>query len=438
MTDRGRAHTVLTLNTLAFTVCFACWTMNGVLVAHLIDQQLFTWDAAQIGWLIGIPVLSGSILRLPVGVLTDKYGGRIVFTVLMLVSAVPMYLMSYANSFDEFMWGSLGFGLAGAGFAVGIAYTSVWFPPERQGTALGIFGIGNAGSAVTSMGAPFVLRALSEGGNNPDGWRALPQIYAAALVVMSIVFYLTTYSRRVAHGHELTLVERLAPLKSMRVWRFGLYYFLVFGAFVALAQWLIPYYVNVYAMSVVTAGLMASIFSLPSGVIRALGGWMSDKFGARNIMYWVFGFCLVGLAGLCVPRMDIQSPGEGVMAARAGTVTAVSPTEIVVDGRRYPLRARSAQTGEGLSAACAFWPANSISGTTRRAQHFATNTSGDLLTPGCREIWPAGCSARCRWRGDGPCGAPDLPRPSVSGAGPCGHGQETCAPPSAGRAAPCD
>ena len=72
---------------------------------------------------------------------------------------------------------------------------------------------------------------------------------------------------------------------------------------------------------------------------------MSDKFGARNIMYWVFGFCLVGLAGLCVPRMDIQSPGEGVMAARAGTVTAVSPTEIVVDGRRYPLRARSAQTG---------------------------------------------------------------------------------------------
>ena len=336
--ERGQAYTVLTLNTLAFTVCFACWTMNGVLVAYLVDEQIFDWDAAQIGWLIGMPVLSGSLLRLPVGVLTDKYGGRIVFTVLMLIAAVPMHLMSLATTYAQFLWGSLGFGLAGAGFAVGIAYTSVWFPPERQGTALGIFGIGNAGSALTSMGPRLVLMARAVRCGWGVGGGTLPTFYAATLVLMAVAFYLLAAPRRVAHGHEHTLAQRLAPLKSLRVWRFGLYYFLVFGAFVALAQWLIPYYVNVYTMSVAQAGLMAAIFSLPSGVIRALGGWMSDRRGARSVMYWVFGVCLLCLVALCVPRMDIRSPGEGVMAARAGQVTAVSPTEVVVGDRRYPVK----------------------------------------------------------------------------------------------------
>jgi len=342
MSERGKAYTVLALNTLAFTVCFACWTMNGVLVTYLVDQLIFPWNTVQVGWLIGIPVLTGSIARLPVGVLTDKYGGRTVFTILLLVSAVPMYLMGRATTYEQFLWGSLGFGLAGAGFAVGIAYTSVWFPAARQGTALGIFGVGNAGSALTSMGAPALLRVLTNSGANPDGWRLLPQVYAAGLVLMAVIFYVFTFPRKVAHGQEHTLAQRLTPLRSLRVWRFGLYYFLVFGAFVALAQWLIPYYVNVYGMSVATAGMMAAIFSLPSGLIRALGGWMSDRWGARSVMYWVFGVCLLGLVALCVPRMDIQSPGEGLMAARAGTVTAVSPTEVVVDGRHYAVRPRVA------------------------------------------------------------------------------------------------
>ncbi|MBP1685078.1 MAG: nitrate/nitrite transporter [Deltaproteobacteria bacterium] len=356
MTDRGKGMMVLAMNTIAFTVCFACWTMNGVLVTYLIDQRIFNWDKAQMGWLIGVPILSGSILRLPLGVLTDRYGGRIVYTVLLLVAAVPMYLMSYANSYQQFLWGSLGFGLAGTAFAVGIAYTSVWFPKERQGTALGIFGMGNAGSALTSMGAPLVLRALTNGGTNPEGWRTLPKLYAASLVVMAVLFLFLTFPRKVEHNLEHTLMQRLAPLKSLRVWRFGLYYFVVFGAFVALAQWLIPYYVNVYSMSVATAGMMAAIFSLPSGVIRALGGWMSDRWGGRAVMYWVFGVCLLCLVLLCVPRMDIRSPGEGVMADRAGTVTAVAPNEVTVGDRRYVLAAKPASTPAEADEELLIWP----------------------------------------------------------------------------------
>src|SRR5690606_13368976 len=127
------------------------------------------------------------------------------------------------------------------------------------------------------------------------------------------------------------------PLKNVRVWRFGLYHFLVFGGFVALAQWLIPYYVNVYGTTVAVAGLLAAIFTLPSGVIRALGGWMSDKFGARTVMYWVLAGCALGSLLLLFPRMDILAPGEGVVAAKDGVVEQIHTNHVVVSGHHYPL-----------------------------------------------------------------------------------------------------
>lgn len=360
-----KATIVLTMNTIAFTVCFAVWMMNGVLVTFLVDNAVFQWDKTQIGWLIGIPVLTGALVRLPVGVLTDKYGGRIVYTILMLVAAAATYLLSYANSYWQFMLASLGFGISGASFAVGIAYTSVWFAKKYQGTALGIFGAGNAGAALTAMGAPALLAYLTDDLTNLEGWRLLPQLYAAALFLMAVVFYFTTYTRIVEGSEHKTLIQRLEPLKYLRVWRFGLYYFLVFGGFVALAQWLIPYYVNVYTMSVATAGLMSSIFSLPSGVIRAVGGWLSDKFGPRPVMYWVLGATIFCCALLIIPRMEIVSPGEGVMALKSGTVTRVTDRVIVVDGVEHPYRSRKdvgpyatlaeAETGILIFPTMTFW-----------------------------------------------------------------------------------
>jgi len=311
--------------------------LNGVLVTFLVENEAYNWSETQIGWLIGIPVLTGAVTRLPIGILTDKYGGRIVFTLVMLFSAIPMYMLSYADDYYEFFGASLGFGLVGASFAVGIAYTSVWFPKHQQGTALGIFGAGNAGAALTSMVAPSLLLRITESAANIEAWRTLPRMYAAGLVVMAVIFYLLTHTRKVDETHLTGFWQRLDPLRNMRVWRFGLYYFLVFGGFVALAQWLIPYYVNAYTMSVATAGYMASIFSLPSGVVRAFGGWLSDKYGARRVMYWVLGSVLICCVLLIVPRMEVELPGEGVMAARGGAITAVSETAIEVDGRPYSL-----------------------------------------------------------------------------------------------------
>jgi MFS transporter, NNP family, nitrate/nitrite transporter len=331
---------MLALNTLAFTICFAVWTMYGVLITFLVDNQVLLIDKAQIGWLIGIPILTGSVLRLPLGLLTDKIGGKPVFLGAMLFAAASLVLTSFANGFAMFMICGLLFGISGATFAVGIAYSSVWFPKEKQGTALGIFGVGNAGSAITTLFAPTLLKTFTNAGQNIEGWRKLPLIYAGALVVMCIIFAIVAVNKTVDSSKQKSMASMLAPLKDIRVWRFGFYYFLVFGGFVALAQWLVPYYLNVYAMTLAQAGLMASIFSLPSGVIRALGGWASDKFGARATMYWVLSSCVVFFLLLIAPRMEIRSPGEGVMADRAGTVTSVSKNQITVDDKTYDLKAQ--------------------------------------------------------------------------------------------------
>ena len=350
MSEGKHPHVILTLNTLAFTVCFAVWMLNGVLVTFLVDNRVFDWSATEMGTLIGVPVLTGSLFRLPVGMLTDKYGGRPVFASVMLLSAIPMYFLSSADSYTSFLLCSLGFGLSGASFAVGIAYTSVWYGRSNQGTALGIFGAGNAGAAATTLGAPTVLGWLTDAGTNLDGWRTLPQMYAVGLVLMTLIFLFGTVNKRAKSAKGKTLRRILQPLKEIRVWRFGLYYFVVFGGFVALAQWLVPYYLNVYGMSIVAAGVMTSIFSLPSGVIRALGGWMSDLMGARKVLFWVLG--IIGICSLLLvfPKMDIESTGRGIMAQRAGTVTEVSSDIVTVDTTTYTLKAKPEDTEEAYSA----------------------------------------------------------------------------------------
>ena len=348
MQERATAtsHRILFFNTLAFTVCFAVWMLNGVLVTFLVSNQVFDWGPVEAGWLMGIPVLTGAVFRLPAGVLTDRYGGKPVFGALLVLCALPLVLLSYADSFFTFALASFGFGLAGVSFAIGIAYSSVWYPKKNQGTALGIFGAGNAGAAGTTLLAPSLLNWLTNDGANLEGWRVLPLMYAGLMVGMAVLFMAFTKNKKPVSGKR-TLKQMLQPLKQVRVWRFGLYYFLVFGCFVAFSQWLVPYFVNVYHLTLVLAGMLAAFFSFPSGVIRALGGVLSDKLGARVVMYWVLGTSVVVSALLIVPKMEIVSPGSGVVATAPGTVTAVSPTLVEVDGAPYLLSAKPVRLVEG-------------------------------------------------------------------------------------------
>jgi MFS transporter, NNP family, nitrate/nitrite transporter len=376
---------VLGLDTLAFTACFALWMLNGVLVTHLVEAQVFNFDQVQIGWLIGIPVLTGSLLRLPIGLLTDRYGGRRVFSLVLLASALGALLLSRADTFSGFVIGSLAFGLAGTSFAVGIAHTSSWFPSHRKGTALGVFGAGNAGSALTAVFAPVLLQYFTAGGANPEGWRLLPLSFAVLLVVMAAVFYLVIPKDLARTQVQRSIREELLVLRSIRVWRFGLYYFLVFGCFVALAQWLVPYYVSAFGVSLATAGLLTAVFSFPSGVVRALGGWLSDRYGARRTMYGVLFACVVGCFLLSVPGMQITTPGESVSARFGGRVKSVSQDQIVVGDFRYPVRVDAAAAPEStLSITTTQRAVVQVGDTVKKKQLLARGTTQIVFSP---SVW---------------------------------------------------
>jgi NNP family nitrate/nitrite transporter-like MFS transporter len=336
-----QSHKILFLNTLAFTICFACWTLNGVLVTFLVDNGIFNWTMVQVGWLLGIPILTGSLMRLPVGILTDKLGGKVVFSTLLILCSIPLFLLPFADSFIMFAILSFFFGLVGTSFAVGIGYTSAWYPKEWQGRALGIFGMGNAGAAITTFVAPSLLNHFSVG-DLQNGWKILPVLYGFSLLIIGIIFIIFAQNK-VVEKQTRTLPQMLSTLKSARVWRFGIYYFLVFGCFVAYSQWLLPNFMNVYQTSLVMGGMFATLFSLPSGVIRAFGGYLSDKFGARKVMYWVLSSSVILSALLMIPKMEIITAGAGIMAKKAGVVTAISANNIQVDQNNFPITEKKTQ-----------------------------------------------------------------------------------------------
>ncbi len=279
--DQRRA---LWLSTFAFTICFAVWTIFAI-IGIQIKKDLGLSDT-QFGLLVGTPILTGSLIRLILGIWSDQYGGRVVFAITMLSAALMTALLTFAYDYPTFLLAALGVGISGGSFSVGIAYVAKWFPKQRQGTALGIFGAGNVGAAVTKFAAPSIMVAY--------GWQTVALVWAAALALTAVLFFLFTKDdpdlarRRAAGTKPETIAAMLAPLANVQVWRFSLYYFFVFGGFVALALWLPRYLIGVYGLSVTTAGMIGAAYSIPASVFRAYGGHLSDTFGARRVMYWTF------------------------------------------------------------------------------------------------------------------------------------------------------
>ena len=237
---------------------------------------------------------------------TDWIGGRPIFTALLATTAIPLLLLCVATQYWQYLVLGLFIGMAGTTFAVGIAYTSAWFPQRLQGTALGIFGAGNTGASLTKLFAPALMTVIPAGGLGliPGGWRFVPFVYAVAVLVTAAIYWTFTYTDHSHHKQE-TVRQLLSPLKHMRVWRFSLYYFLVFGGYVALSLWLPKYYIDVFGLSLRDAALLAAIFVFPSGIIRAPGGWLSDRYGARTVMYWVLSICVVTTFLLSFPDVDL-------------------------------------------------------------------------------------------------------------------------------------
>ncbi len=290
-----KAWSVLIVSTLAFTVCFMVWMMFGVIGIPI--KKLLGLNSTQFGLLMATPVLTGSLIRVPLGIWTDRYGGRIVMAVLMAVTVPAIWMMSYATQYWHFLTIGLFVGLAGGSFSVGTPYVARWFPKNKQGTAMGIYGAGNSGSAVNKFVAPVILVAF--------GWAVVPQVYAAIMLVALVLFWMFSYSDP-AHlvPNNVSFKEQLKALKDPKVIKYCQYYSIVFGGYVALALWMVQYYVGEYGLDIRVAALLAACFSLPGGVLRAFGGILSDKYGAHSVTWWVMWVSWICLFLLSYPQTD--------------------------------------------------------------------------------------------------------------------------------------
>jgi NNP family nitrate/nitrite transporter-like MFS transporter len=289
---RTKQWSVVIMSTLAFTVCFAVWMMFAVIGIPI--KKMLDLNATQFGLLTATPVLTGSLIRVPLGMWTDKFGGRIVLFVLMLSTVIPIWLIGYATEFWQFLVLGLFVGLAGGSFSVGTPYVARWFDKKHQGFAMGIFGAGNSGAAVTKFVAPTIVVAF--------GWIYVPQVYAIAMLITAAAFWMFTYSdpTHLTPGH-VTYRRQLECLRDPKVWKYCQYYSIVFGGYVALSLWMVNYYVGEFGLDIRIAALLAACFSLPGGVLRAIGGWMSDKWGAHRVTWWVMWVSWICLFLLAYP-----------------------------------------------------------------------------------------------------------------------------------------
>ena len=295
MTKKGQALSVLMVSTLAFTVCFMVWMMFGVIGIPI--KKLLGLSATEFGLLTATPVLTGSLIRVPLGIWTDKYGGRIVMAILMALTVPAIWLMSYATAYWHFLAIGLFVGLAGGAFSVGTPYVARWFPKNQQGFAMGVYGAGNSGAAVNKFVAPALVVAF--------GWAMVPQVYAAIMAVTVVLFCLFSHSDPTHLVPSNTkFSDQLKSLKDPKVLKYCQYYSIVFGGYVALSLWMVQYYVGEFGLDIRSAALLAACFSLPGGVLRAVGGWMSDKWGAHSVTWWVLWVSWICLFLLSYPQTD--------------------------------------------------------------------------------------------------------------------------------------
>ncbi|WP_371194661.1 nitrate/nitrite transporter [Glaciecola sp. SC05] len=297
----SQATLALVLATITFAVNFSAWTLFAVMIVEL--KQTLNLSNTQVGILLSAPILTGALLRLPVGLLCERFSPKVLWLVQMLITIPPLLLLPAIESFTEYVFVGLLIGVSGASFTIGIRYITDWFDSDEQGTAMGVFGAGNAGAALSLILVPYITNLW---GSQYIGW-----VYGALLLVSCVVFgvFAPSTPKYLQVKKPQQLAFYIKPLKQPNVWRFGLYYYFVFGSFLALLLWLPQYYVNAYQLSFNEASLLTLLFVTSSSMARAAGGWFADKFGARQVNWSVFWICLVCLFFLSYPPTTMTIHG---------------------------------------------------------------------------------------------------------------------------------
>jgi NNP family nitrate/nitrite transporter-like MFS transporter len=264
----------LVLATVAFAVAFVGWSLVAPLAKDFQDDLGLSNTRTLV--LTAVPVVLGSLLRIPIGALTDRLGGRVMFPVVLVLSAVPALLFGFVDGFAGLVVVGFFLGVAGASFAVGVPFVAGWYAKERQGFALGVYGMGNIGTAVAAFSAPAIVELL--------GREALGIFAAALLVATAAVFY------RMAEDPPRGAPVRYGVVlrSGWRLWRLALLYFVTFGGFVAMAVFLPKLLRDWFDLSLTDAGLRAAGFTLCATLARPVGGMLSDRIGSATVLVVVF------------------------------------------------------------------------------------------------------------------------------------------------------
>lgn len=300
-TQPRQATRALIMATIVFAINFSVWTLYAVMSVEL--KQVLALSQTQVGVLLSAPIITGALLRLPVGILCERYSPKAILIMQMLITVPPLGLLPTIESFSGYVVVGLLIGISGVSFTIGIRYLTDWFDSNEQGTAMGVFGAGNAGAALSLIIAPYIRDVWS--------WYIIGPTYSAMVLLTCLVFWLAAPSppRFQRQSKSKPLMFYVKPLVHARVWRFGLYYYFVFGSFLALLLWLPQYYVNAYTLPFNQAMALTLLFVISSSMARAAGGWFADRFGARNVNWGVFWICLVCLFFLSYPPTTMTIHG---------------------------------------------------------------------------------------------------------------------------------
>ncbi len=289
----------LILATVAFAACFSAWGMLAPIAPDLQDK--LDLSNIQTSIMISIPVVLGSLLRIPLGLLTDRVGGRVVFTGMLFYSAAAAVLVGFASSYATLIGAGFLLGAAGASFAVGVPFVAQWYPPDRQGFALGVYGMGNIGTAIAAFSVPAI--------RDSAGQEVAGLVFAAVIVVYALIWMSMARQAPVEKGPPTRYREVLGS--GWKLWRLALFYFVTFGGFVAMALYLPKLLVDWFDLSLTDAGLRAAGFTLVATACRPIGGILSDRIGGNRVLAFSFlgvGIDAIGLSWQAsVPNMALTT-----------------------------------------------------------------------------------------------------------------------------------
>jgi NNP family nitrate/nitrite transporter-like MFS transporter len=307
MSEPSSAKLQLALGTGAFALCFAVFGSMSAMMPIISRHMALTPVQKSIA--IAIPVLLGSLGRIPLGILTDRFGGRIVFSVVMLLSIIPAFLMGGVSNYAQLLTYGFFIGIALASFSVGVAFVNGWYPPERQGFALGVYGAGNIGQSLAAYGSPVLVAAI---GFKWGFWTF------GILLALWLVIFVSMARNAPNRGPAKSFAEIARPLNDKRSWVLSLYYFLTFGGFVAMAVYLPTLLTEVFRLTPQDAGFRTAGFVVLATLLRPAGGVLADKIGGRAILKWVFPATAVFAIFLACPLMSTFTIGALGMAASIG------------------------------------------------------------------------------------------------------------------------